>query len=336
MMSMVLGFKRMRRTLAAIGASALLAAVVTGSAHAQSAYPSRPITLLVPFAAGGSSDVVMRLVSAKVAESIKQTIVIDNRPGGGGNVASLALKNATPDGYTLAMGHTGTHAINATLYPDLKFDPIKDFQPITALISFNNILLVPEASPAKSAAELVAFAKSKSDGLTYGSQGVGAGGHLLGVILAKQTGIKLVHVPYRGVAPAVADMVAGRVDMMFSSYLTASPHIQSGKLRMLAIAGAHRHPRIPEVPTMTEAGFPGVEMEQWFGLFAPAGTPEPIVRRLNREFVAALQSDDVKKVPLPQGSNIIPGTPENLAARVARDIVALGKVVKDSGAKPSE
>jgi len=288
-----------RQTLAVLGVSALLATVAAASAEAQSDYPSRAITLLVPFAAGGSSDVVMRLVSAKVSESIKQTIVIENRPGGGGNVAALALKNAPPDGYTLMMGHTGTHAINATLYPDLKFDPIKDFQPITALISFNNILLVPEASPAKTAVELVAFAKTKPDGLTYGSQGVGTGGHLLGVILAKQTGIKLVHVPYRGVAPAVTDMVAGRVDMMFSSYLTASPHIKSGKLRMLGLAGARRHPLIPEVPTMAEAGFAGVEMEQWFGLFAPAGTSDPIVRRLDREFVAALQSDEVNKTLRP-------------------------------------
>jgi tripartite-type tricarboxylate transporter receptor subunit TctC len=325
-----------RQTLAVLGVSALLATVAAVSAEAQSDYPSRAITLLVPFAAGGSSDVVMRLVSAKVSESIKQTIIIENRPGGGGNVAALALKNAPSDGYTLMMGHTGTHAINATLYPDLKFDPIKDFQPITALISFNNILLVPEASPAKTAVELVAFAKTKPDGLTYGSQGVGTGGHLLGVILAKQTGIKLVHVPYRGVAPAVTDMVAGRVDMMFSSYLTASPHIKSGKLRMLGLAGARRHPLIPEVPTMAEAGFAGVEMEQWFGLFAPAGTSDPIVRRLNREFVAALQSDEVNKTLLPQGSIIIPGTPEDLAARVARDVVALGKVVKDSGATPTE
>lgn len=333
MTSMNLGWQCARRSLAAL---AMFAVTAGNTAHAQSDYPSRAITLLVPFAAGGSSDVVMRLVSAKVGESMKQTIIIENRPGGGGNVAALALKNAPPDGYTLMMGHTGTHGINSTLYPDLKFDPIKDFQPVTALISFNNILLVPEASPAKTAAELVAFAKNRPDGLTYGSQGVGTGGHLLGVILAKQTGIKLVHVPYRGVAPAVTDMVAGRVDMMFSSYLTASPHIKSGKLRMLALAGAQRHPLIPEVPTMAEAGFAGVEMEQWFGLFAPAGTPDPIVRRLNGEFVGALQSDDVKKSLLPQGSIIIPGAPEDLAARIARDVVALGKVVKDSGATPTE
>lgn len=324
-----------RGSLAALAASMLLTILAPAPGLAQSDYPSRAITMLVPFAAGGSSDVVMRLLSAKVSEAVKQTIVIDNRPGGGGNVAAMALKSAPPDGYTLMMGHTGTHAINATLYPDLKFDPVKDFQPITALISFNNILVVPEASPAKTVVELVALAKSKPDGLTYASQGVGAGGHLLGVILAKQAGVKLVHVPYRGVAPAVTDTVAGRVDMMFSSYLTASPHIKSGKLRMLGIAGARRHPEIPNVPTMGEAGFPSVVMEQWFGLFAPAGTPDPVVRRLNREFVAALQSDDVQKTLLPQGSIIIPGTPEDLAARVARDVVALGQVVKDSGAKPS-
>jgi tripartite-type tricarboxylate transporter receptor subunit TctC len=234
----------------------------------------------------------------------------------------------------LMMGHTGSHAINATLYPDLKFDPIKDFAPVAPLISFNNILIVPQASPATSAKELVALARSKPGGLNYGSQGVGTGGHLLGVILAKQTGITLVHVPYRGVAPAVTDMIAGRLDMMFSSYLTSKPHIDSGSLRMLAIAGTQRHPEIPNVPTMAEAGFPGVEMEQWFGLFAPAGTPAPIVERLNAEFVKALESDDVRNTLRPQGSVIIPGKPEDLAAMVARDVVRLGQVVKDSGAKP--
>jgi tripartite-type tricarboxylate transporter receptor subunit TctC len=299
----------------------------------ESSFPTRPITLLVPFAAGGSSDVVMRLVSKKAAEGLKQTIVIENRPGGGGNVAAVTIKNAPPDGYMLMMGHTGTHAINATLYKNLDFDPVKDFAPITPLISFNNLLVVPEQSPARSAAELVAFAKSKPDGLNYGSQGVGTGGHLLGVILAKQAGIKLVHVPYRGVAPAVTDLVAGRVDMMFGSYLTSKPHIDSGKLRMLAIAGAARHPEIAHVPTMGEAGFPGVEMEQWFGLFAPAGTPQPVIRRLNAEFVKALQSEEVKSILRPQGSVIIPGTPEDLAAMVARDIVRLGRVVRESGAE---
>ena len=318
-----------------IGIACLSTAVLSITVlAAEETYPSRPITILVPFAAGGSSDVVMRLVSKQVSENIGQPIIIENKPGGAGNTAALVIKNARPDGYTLMMGHTGSHAINATLYPDLKFDPVRDFTPIAPLISFNNVLMVPQESPVKSAAELVALAKSKPEGLTYGSQGVGTGGHLLGVILAKRAGIKLVHVPYRGVAPAVTDMVAARLDLMFASYLTAAPFVESGKLRMLAIAGAKRHPQIPQVPTMAEAGYPDVEMEQWFGVFGPAGLAAPIVARLNAEFVKALRSEDVQKILLPQGSVVIPGPPEDLAAMVARDIVRLGELVKESGAKP--
>jgi len=329
------GRSKTSRWIARVIVSLAFSLVATTHARAQTdAYPSRPITILVPFAAGGSSDVVMRLVSKRVSESLNQTIVIENRPGGSGNVAAMAVKNAPRDGYLLMMGHTGSHAINATLYTDLKFDPVKDFAPVAPLISFNNVLIVPENSRAASAKDLVAIAKSKPDGLVYGSQGVGTGGHLLGVILAKQTGTKLVHVPYRGVAPAVTDMVAGRLDMMFSSYLTAAPHIESGKLHMLAIAGSTRHPIMPNVPTMAEAGFPGVQMDQWFGLFAPGGTPEPIIRKLNAEFVKALESEEVRNSLLPQGSIIIPGKPEDLAAMVARDIVRHGEVVRESGAKP--
>jgi tripartite-type tricarboxylate transporter receptor subunit TctC len=296
-------------------------------------YPSRPITIVVPFPPGGSSDIVMRLVSHKVSESTGQTIIIENRPGAAGNVAAMAIKNAPPDGYLLMMGHTGTHAINATLYTDLKFDPVKDFQPITALISFNNILVVPAASPAKSVADLVALAKARPEGLSYGSQGIGTGGHLLGVLLAKHAGVKLVHVPYRGIAPAVTDTVAGRMDMLFASYVSVRPHIEGGRLRMLAIASTERHPNIPDVPTMAEAGYPDVQMQQWFGLFAPAGTPEPIVKKLNTEFVKALQSDDVKNQMQAQVVFVIPGTPRDLGNIVKRDIVRLGEVVRASGAK---
>jgi tripartite-type tricarboxylate transporter receptor subunit TctC len=296
-------------------------------------YPSRPIAIIVPFPPGGSSDIVMRLVAHKVAESTGQTIIIENRAGAAGNVAAMATKNAPPDGYLLMMGHTGTHAINPSLYTDLKFDPVKDFQPITALIAFNNILVVPEASPAKSVADLVALAKTRPDGLSYGSQGIGTGGHLLGVLLAKHAHIKLVHVPYRGIAPAVTDTVAGRMDMLFSSYLSAAGHIEAGKLRMLAIAGTKRHPAIPNVPTMPEAGYPDVQMQQWFGLFGPAGLPGPIVQKLNAEFVKALQSDDMQSKVLPQVAFVTPSTPEELGEMVKRDIVRLGAVVKESGAK---
>jgi tripartite-type tricarboxylate transporter receptor subunit TctC len=248
----------------------------------------------------------------------------------------MAIKNAPPDGYLLMMGHTGTHAINVTLYSDLKFDPVKDFTPITALIAFNNILVVPVASPAKTVAELVAYAKTRPQGLSYGSQGVGTGGHLLGVLFAKHAGINLVHVPYRGIAPAVTDTVAGRMDMLFSSYVSMGGHVEGGRLRMLAIASTQRHPRIPDVPTMPEAGYPDVQMQQWFGLFGPAGLPAPIVQKLNSEFVKALKSDDVKDKMLPQVVFVTPTTPEELGAMVKRDIVRLGAVVKESGAKPPD
>jgi tripartite-type tricarboxylate transporter receptor subunit TctC len=296
-------------------------------------YPSRPITVIVPFPPGGSSDIVMRLVAHKVSESTGQTIIIENRPGAAGNVAAMAIKNAPPDGYLLMMGHTGTHAINASLYPDLKFDPVKDFQPITALISFNNILVVPEASPAKSVADLVALAKTKPEGLSYGSQGIGTGGHLLGVLFAKHAGIKLIHVPYRGIAPAVTDTVAGRMDMLFASYVSMGAQVEAGRLRMLAIASTQRHPKIPDVPTMGEAGYPDVQMQQWFGLFAPAGTPMPVVKKLNAEFVKALNDDEVKRQMLSQVVFVTPSTPDELGDMVKRDIVRLREVVKASGAK---
>lgn len=312
---------------------AFVIASLIAPAWAADDYPSRPVTIIVPFPPGGSSDIVMRIASQKASESLKQPIIIENRPGGAGNVAAVTIKHATPDGYLLMMGHTGTHAINPTLYTNLNFDPVKDFQPIVPLISFNNILLVPEGSPVKSVKDLVALAKSKPEGLSYASQGVGTGGHLLGVLLAKHAGIKLLHVPYRGIAPAAVDAVAGRVDMLFSSYLSSASYIEGGKLRMVAIAGSERHPGIPNVPTMAEEGFPDVQMQQWFGLFAPPGTPRPVVDKLNVAFVAALNSEEVKSRVLPQVATVIPGTPEDLAAMVSRDMVRLGQVVKDFGAQ---
>lgn len=314
----------------------MMAAIWAVQTAQADSYPSRPITIIVPFPPGGSSDIVMRLVASKASETLKQPIVIENRPGAAGNVAAIAIKNAPPDGYLLMLGHTGTHAINATLYGDLKFDPVKDFTPITGLITFNNILNVPAASPAKTVSELVAYAKTKPEGLSYGSQGVGTGGHLLGVLLGKHAGINLIHVPYRGIAPAVTDTVAGRMDILFAGYLSSGSHVEAGRLRLLAIAGSKRHPRLPDLPTMAEAGYPEVQMDQWFGLFAPAKTPAPIVQKLNAEFVAALQSAEVRDKVLPQVFSVMATTPDELGAIVARDIVRLGQVVKDSGAKPPD
>jgi tripartite-type tricarboxylate transporter receptor subunit TctC len=307
-------------------------AQIAASARADD-FPSRTITIVVPFTPGGSADVLMRMVGQKLGESVKQTVLIDNRPGGGGNVGALAVKLAAPDGYMLFMAHTGTHAVNVSLYADLKFDPVKDFQPITPLMSFPSILVVPATSPARTLAELVAFAKAKSGGLSYASQGVGAGGHLLGEMLARDLGVPMVHVPYRGVAPAITDLIAGRVDFLFSSPISALAHVEDGKLRILAITGDARSPILPQVATMTELGYPSVNLRQWFGIVAPRGTPAAVVRKLNDEFIKAVRSKEVSGMLVSQATEVFTMSPEEFLALIRSDIIRLGKVVRDSGAR---
>ena len=319
--------------LLAVAAIASLT-VPLGPSHAQhDDFPSRPITIVVPFTPGGSADVLMRLVGQKLSESVKQPVLLDNRAGGGGNVGALAVKLAPPDGYTLFMAHTGTHAVNVTLYPDLKFDPIKDFQPITTLISFPSILVVPAASPAKTVAEFVVLAKTRPGGLSYASQGIGASGHLLGEMFARDAGARMVHVPYRGVALAITDLIAGRVDFLFSSPISAFAYVQDGRLRSLAITGAARSSIFPDIATMTELGFPNLQLLTWFGIVGPAGIPAPIVKKLNEEFIRAAHSDAVTRMLESQATEVFTSTPEQFGALMARDIVRLGKVVRESGAK---
>src|SRR5215468_3367328 len=282
-------------------------------------FPSRPITIVIPFTPGGSADVLMRLVGQKLSESVKQPVLLDNRPGGGGNVGALAFKLAPPDGYTLFMAHTGTHAVNVTLYPDLKFDPIKDFQPITPLISFPSILVVPATNPAKTLAEFVALAKTRPGGLSYASQGIGSSGHLLGDMLARDLGAAMVHIPYRGVVPAITDLIAGRVDFLFSAPISAFAYVQDGRLRTLGITGEARSPIFPNVATMTERGFPNLQLSTWFGIVGPAGMPAPIVKKLNEEFIRAVHGEAVTHMLVSQATEVLTNTPEEFAALMARD-----------------
>ncbi len=316
---------------AVVAASFALLGSIT--APAQDAFPSRPITVVVPFPPGGSADPLMRLIGQKMSASIKQSIVIDNKGGGGGNIAAKAVKQAAPDGYTLFMANMSTHAVNPSLYADLGFDPIKDFQPITLLLSFPSILVVPAASPATTMAELATLAKTKPGGLSYASQGVGSGGHLLGEMLRTKVGVPMVHVPYRGAAPAVQDLIGGRVDFLFASYLSAGPSVEAGSLRILALTSQKRSATLPNVPTMAEAGFPGIELDVWYGIMAPAGTPAPIVKFLHDEFVKAARSAEVQKMVQPQAAEIVTSTPDEFSALISADIVRLGKVVRDAGAK---
>lgn len=301
------------------------------TASAQSDYPSRPITILVPFPPGGSSDTVLRPIAAKAAEALKATILIDNRTGAGGNVAALATKQAAPDGYTLFLGNNGTLGINVGLYKELRFDPVKDFQPITPIVSFPSVLAVPADLPAKSVKDLAALAKSRPNGLSFASQGVGSGGHILGEMFRLRTGAPMVHVPYRGAAPAVTDLAAGRTDFLFASYISVAGQVQAGKLKLLALTAPKRSPTLPDLPTMAEAGFQGMDVLIWHGLVAPAGTPPAIVRKLNEAFVAAANAPDIVSRVTPQVAEITTSSPEEFAKQIAADIALFTRVVQEAG-----
>jgi tripartite-type tricarboxylate transporter receptor subunit TctC len=319
-------------------ASVILAAVVVAAAIATTAgqaelLSSRPITIIIPFTPGASSDTLQRIVAKKVTENTGQTIVVESRPGGGGAVGASAVKVAAPDGHTLFQATAGSHAANLALYSTLSYDPIKDFRPITLMWSFPQLLAVPVDSPAKSVAGLVEFARTKPGGLSFASQGTGSGGHLLGEMLKARTGTNMVHVPYRGAGPAALDLAAGRVDFFFVSYSSVLPFLQAGKVRALAVTSPRRLPVTPDVPTMAEVGFGGIELDAWFGLVAPAATPDAIVDKLNAAFVQALRDPAVEKQIIEQGAEPITNTPTEFSAFIASEIERFGKVVRSAGIK---
>jgi tripartite-type tricarboxylate transporter receptor subunit TctC len=317
-----------KRCVAALALTLSLAAPVLAQT-----FPSKPITIIVPFPPGGVTDPVARMVGQKVSESMKQPVIVDNKPGASGIIAAELVKKAPPDGHTVLMGFTGSHAVNPTLYSKLPYDPFKDFEPITVLINTKHVLVVPADSPANSVADLVALAKKKPGGLSFASQGIGAGGHLLGEMLKARAKVPMEHVAYKGSAPAVQDILASRVDLFFDAVVTSLPHIKEGKMKALAIASKERFSQLPNVPTMAEAGFPGVEMDQWFGMFVPAGTPKPVVQKLHDEFVKAVRNPEVSSKITATGLEVLTNTPEEFAALMKNDAAVLGKVVKDSGAK---
>jgi len=307
-------------------------AVFACDAFAQT-YPSRTITLIVPFPPGGSADTVIRPVAQKVADSLKATIVIDNRPGGGGNVAALATKQAAADGYTLFLTNMGVMAVNPILFADLRFDPVKDFAPITPIVSFPHILIVPADSPVRSVKELAAYAKTKPGGLSFGSQGVGSGGQILGEVFRAKVGAPMVHVPYRGAAPAVTDVMTGRIDFLFTSYISTGEQAAAGKVRIIAIGGTKRVDAVPDVPTVAEAGFAGLELDMWHGMVAPGGTPAPIVSKLNAEFVKAARDPDIARVVAQQATDVLVSSPEDFARMIASDTERLGAIIREAGIK---
>ena len=313
---------------------AIIAAISTTGGHAAAELlSSRPITIVIPFTPGASADTLQRLVAKKVTEQTGQIFVVESRPGGGGAIGAAAVKQALPDGHTLFQANAGSHAANVALYPTLSYDPIKEFRPITLMWTFPQLLAVPADSPAKSVTELVALARSKPGGLSFASQGTGAGGHLLGEMLKIRTGAPMVHVPYRGAAPAALDLAAGRVDFMFVSYSSVLPVLQAGKVRLLALTSGKRLPAVPHVPTMAEVGFPDYELNAWFGLVAPAATPEAVIGKLNTAFVRAVRDPEIVRTLVDQGAEAITSTPAEFAAFIAAEIERFSKIVRAVGVR---
>jgi tripartite-type tricarboxylate transporter receptor subunit TctC len=313
----------------AIGASL---ALVAAWASAQT-YPAKPIRIVVPFPPGGATDILARDVAQKLSEAWGQQVIVDNRPGAGGNIGSELVAHSAPDGYTLEMGTVGTHAINASLYARMPYDHVKDFAPVILVAGVPNVLVVNPAVPANSVAELIAYAKANPGKLNFASSGNGTSIHLSGELFKVMAGVQMTHIPYKGSAPAMQDLLGGQVQLMFDNLPPSLPQIKAGKVRALAVTSLTRAPALPDVPTVAEAGLPGFEASSWFGILAPAGTPPAIVARLNAEIAKWLATPEAKEKLSKQGANAAGGTPEDFAKHIAAETAKWAKVVKDSGAK---
>jgi tripartite-type tricarboxylate transporter receptor subunit TctC len=309
----------------------LLVAGAAATVQAQT-YPSKPIRMIVPFPPGGTTDILARAIGAELTKAWGQPVVIENRPGAGGNIGSEAVARSPGDGYTLLMGTVGTHGINPSLYKKMPYDAVKDFAPVTLVALVPNILVVHPSVPAKSVAELIALAKKQPGKLTYASSGNGTSIHLSGALFESLAGVQMVHVPYKGSAPAVTDLLGGQVNMMFDNMPSALPHVKAGKLRALGVTSAKRSPAVPDVPTIAEAGVKGYEASSWFGVLAPATTPKDIVAKLNAEIAKSLGTPEMKEKLSSQGAEPVGNTPEQFGAFIRAEIDKWAKVVKASGA----
>jgi len=312
----------------------LALAVGAGVAHAQP-YPSKPIRIVVPYVAGGNADITARTYAQKLGESLGVSVLVDNRPGANGGIGTDAVAKAAPDGYTLLHTASGPIVVNPVLYAKVPYDPVKDFAPVTQVLTFMYVLVVEAASPIKSVGDLAAAAKARPGALSFGSTGIGGGNHLAGELFALMTGTKLTHVPYKGSAAALADLLGGQLSFMFDTPITSVPHLKTGKLRAYAVTGLTRAAALPNIPTLDELGMKGFEITQFQGLLAPAGTDRAIIARLNQETVKALKLPDVIDRLATQGGNeIVGGTPEEFSRLITTQLAQYAKLVKDAGIKP--
>ena len=308
---------------------ALLGAV---PAMAQVAYPTKPVTIVVPFAAGGTTDILARLMGQYLSTELGQPVVVDNRAGAGGNIGGQYASKAPADGYTLFMGTVGTHAINTALYKKMPFDHIKDFAPLSRVAMVPNLLVANPAQPFKTVPEMIAYAKANPGKINFGSPGNGSSPHLSGELFKSMAHVDLTHIPYKGSAPAVTDLLGNQIAIMFDNLPSVIPHVRSGKLHAIAITTAKRSSELPNIPTIAEAGVPGYEAMSWFGLFAPAATPAPVLAKISAALTKVLANPEVKKKIADQGGEPANDTPAQFATFIQAETSKWAKVVKDSGA----
>jgi tripartite-type tricarboxylate transporter receptor subunit TctC len=320
------------KTLRCLAAAALLA-VVPLAGHAADPFPHKQIRFVVPYPPGGPLDAVARLLGQKIAADVKHPVVVENMPGAGGNIGAASVAKAAPDGYTILMGAVATHAINPSLYPGIPYNAERDFIAVTQVASTPNVLVVNPALKANSVAEFIALAKSQPGKLNFGSGSTGSAGHLAGELFKSMAGVDMAHIPYKGAAAAMQDLIGGRVELMFDNLASSLSQVKAGRIRALAVTTARRSALAPDLPTIAESGLPGFDISTWFGIFVPAGTPRPVVDRLHDEFAKALAAPDVREKMLNLGAEPVGNTPEEFAAYVKAEAAKYAKLVKASGAK---
>jgi tripartite-type tricarboxylate transporter receptor subunit TctC len=306
--------------------------VLCGAAGAQP-YPSKPIRFVVPYPAGGPLDTVARLLAQKVSESTRQPVVVDNKPGAGGNIGADAVAKSPPDGYTILMGAVATHAINPTLYASMPYDAIRDFAPVTQIASTPNVLVVNPSVPAANVRDFIAYARANPGKLNFGSGSTGSAGHLAGELFKTLAGVDMTHVPYKGAAAAMNDLLGGQIQLMFDNLASSLAQVRAGRIRALAVTTSKRSALAPDLPTIAESGLPGFDISTWFGIFVPAKTPREAVDRLHAEFTRALAAPDVREKMLNLGAEPVASQPEEFAAYIRAESEKYARVIKASGAK---
>jgi tripartite-type tricarboxylate transporter receptor subunit TctC len=327
-------------------AAFLLALIAAGVAGAQTAspldrstrgpsqaFPARPVRIIVPQAPGGASDALARIIGQRLSERWRQQVVVDNRPGAGGVIGTDIVAKAAPDGYNLLLAYDGTHAINASLYKSLPFDTLKDFSTVATLANVPFVMAINPALPAKSVSEFIAYANANDGKVNYGSAGNGSANHLLGVMFSKGANLNLIHVPYKGAAPALTDLIGGTIQTVFTSMPSVVGFVQAGRVRALAVTSAKRSATLPNLPTIAEAAIPGFDVHPWFGLLAPARTPAAVVKQMNNDIAALIRTKDVADAFTAQGAEPFITTPEAFSQMLKRDIEKWAAVVRESGAK---